>query len=313
MGPQGKPQTAWVAAGGEEWRRCPDCGAPLPAWMKRHRTRTCSGYVKLWAGDFRRKKFAALDAYDGLMAPKAIERPQVMMLTVTAPGVASGLVWDEAVCAHLGAHRHSGELGCRVADAPAAAFNEAAPRWWSELLRVASQATRRETGSAPYLIDRTWEHQKRGVLHVHLLVGYSTHAERVAARDFHVQLQDRAARYGFGYVDRKRQVKAARQAAAYLSGYYLGGKGGKVSLRESVLSRSMPRSISYVRPELSQRSGVTMRSLRLRRYLWRQFRDALAILEGPPYGFTLQELYDAARANVGPAQLLWGLLVARGP
>jgi hypothetical protein len=85
---------------------------------KRHVARWCAGYCELWAGDVRRKLFAALQAYDDLVGDQRQTR-KVRLLAVTAPGVAAGLVWDEAKCAHLGEHRHDGRLGCRVADAPA--------------------------------------------------------------------------------------------------------------------------------------------------------------------------------------------------
>jgi hypothetical protein len=58
----------------------------------------------LWAGDQRRKLFENLSAYLG---------DQVVVLAVTAPG-AGELPWDVEHCAGLGAHRHSGKLGCRV-------------------------------------------------------------------------------------------------------------------------------------------------------------------------------------------------------
>jgi hypothetical protein len=107
---------------------------------------------------------------------------------------------------------------------------------------------------------------------VHPLVGYSTPAEKAAADVYQRELADRAARHGFGYVDRKRQVREPTAAAAYLSAYFVAGKKGKMTLRESVTSGSMPQSIVYVSPELSQHSGITMRSLRLRRYAWRLWR-----------------------------------------
>src|SRR5690606_23708628 len=87
---------------------------------------------------------------------------QVRMITVTAPGVDAGLPWDEDHCAHLGDHEHSGPLGCRVLPAAAAAFNERAPAWWSELHREARQAAKRAVGCATSLLVRDWELHKRG-------------------------------------------------------------------------------------------------------------------------------------------------------
>jgi hypothetical protein len=218
------------------------------------------------------KLFAALEAYAEESAPDAIGEPQVRLLTVTAPGVEAGILWDEDHCAHLGPHRHSGPLGCRVAAAPAAVWNGAAPRWWRSLHNEASQATLRRVGRRPRLLARPWELQKRGMLHVHPVVGSSTVAERQAADVYQQELAARAARHGFGYVDRKIEVRHPRAAAAYLSSYFVAGKKGKLTLREAVTSGAMPPSIVYVAPELSQRSGITMRSLRLRRYAWQLWR-----------------------------------------
>jgi len=246
----------------------------MPAWRRRHLARTCPSYSPIWAGDVRVKIFAALRAY-AESVPSGVKTRQVRMLTVTGPGVESGLTWDEAVCAHRGPHRHSGIEGCRVAAAPAAAFNKLAPRWWRSLHHEASQATLRRVGRRPALLVRPWELQQRGILHVHPVVGSSTVSERQAADVYQQELSARAARHGFGFVDRKVQLRDPVAAAAYLSSYFVSGKKGKMTLREAVSSSAMPTSIVYVHPDLSQRSGVTMRSLRLKRYAWRIWRQQI--------------------------------------
>ena len=120
----------------------------------------------------RVKIFAALRAYaDEIPANVSAA---VRLLTVTAPGEDAGLSWDEDVCAHLGPHRHSGPLGCRVKAAPALAWNRLAPVWWRTLHHEASQATLRRTGRRPRLLIRPWELQQRGMPHVHPVVGSST-------------------------------------------------------------------------------------------------------------------------------------------
>lgn len=242
--------------------------------MKRHRARWCPGYSELWAGDVRVKLFAALKGYAQWYGQ--LGGGEVRMVTVTAPG-AEALPWDLDHCAHLGDHHHSGDHGCRVLPAAARQFNDLAPAWWSELHRQARQAATRAGSIAPELLIRQWELQKRGVLHLHVAVGYTIPEERQAA-DLYVQELDRlSARHGFGFVDRKREVKEASQCAAYMSSYFVKGKRGKISLSETVRTRAMPRSIVYVAPWLSRRSGITMRSLRLRRYayrLWEQIDNA---------------------------------------
>lgn len=248
-----------------EWRTCPDCGSLLPAWRKRHLSRRCPTYAPIWAGDVRVKLFAALKAYGHWYEQVG---GQVRMVTVTAPGVDGGLSWDDNFCAHLGPHKHSGLLGCRTRPAPAGLFNDRAPAWWTELHRQARQAAGRDGSAPPELLARIWEKQKRGVLHLHLVVGYTIPSERAAADRYVHELAERAPRHGFGFVDRKLEVKEPSQAAAYLSAYFVAGKRGKLSLTESVQDDSMPRSIIYVASWLSRRSGITMRSLRLKRYAW---------------------------------------------
>lgn len=112
----------------------------------------------------------------------------------------------------------------------------------------------------------SWELQKRGLLHVHPVLAYSTASERRAADRYLLHLAELRLKYGFGYVERKKRVREPSAAAAYLSSYFVSGKGKKVSLEESVRSKAMPRSIIHISVFLTQRSGVTMRALRLRRY-----------------------------------------------
>lgn len=244
----------------------------MPAWRRRHVARGCPGYSEIWAGDVRVKIFAALRAY-AESVPPGVKTRQVRMLTVTAPGEDAGLVWDASICSDRGPHRHSGTAGCRVVAAPASAWNSRAPVFWRALHHEASQATLRRTGARPSLLVRPWELQQRGMLHVHPVVGCSTLQERRAADVYTEELSTRAARHGFGFVDRKVQLRDPVAAAAYLSSYFVAGKKGKLTLREAVSSSAMPRSIVYVNAELSRRSGITMRSLRLKRYAWRVWRQ----------------------------------------
>lgn len=245
------------------------------------------------------KLFAALEAYEELCR---VPEARVLLLTVTAPGREGGMRWDESVCSHRGPHRHSGPDGCRVERAASAAWNERAPSWWRELNREASQAAHRATGRRPVLIARPWEMQRRGLLHVHPLLGYSTPAEKAAADAYMRELSARAARHGFGFVDRKRQIRAPGASAAYLSSYFVAGKKGKLSLRETVTSQAMPVSIVYVKPELSQRSGVTMRSLRLKRYLWRLGNGWMYAHE--KWGHSIEDLVRAHRLGITFEQLI---------
>lgn len=234
---------------------------------------------------------------------------RVRMVTVTAPGEDAGLVWDASVCAHLGPHSHTGHRGCRVLKEAADAWNSAAPRWWTALNHDTSQAVLRRVGARPAILIREFEQQRRGLLHVHVVLGYSTLKEKAAADQYVAELCKRAPASGFGFVDRNKQVMEASAAAAYLSSYFVSGKKGKVSLTESVQSQSLPRSIVYVAPRLSKRSGITMRTLRLKRYLWVMGKlDLVRVLE-----MRFDDFWRAERAGVSMNDLVAAHCRSRAP
>jgi len=251
---------------GADFRPCPHCGGLIPRTHKRCRRRTCPGYARYWAGDQRQKLFANLNAYAD-QVPSGVRSPRVLVTAVTAPGVEGGIGWDEDHCRRLGTHRHSGQLGCRAPSAAAAHWNQTAGARWRDMHRDAYQRCRRE-GLRPWMLVRVWEQQKRGVLHAHPVLAYSTLEEKRAADRYVEHLAELRDRWGFGYVERKQRVREPRAAAAYLSSYFVNGKGKKATLEESVRSNWMPRSIIHVSTELTKRSRCTMRALRLRRYEW---------------------------------------------
>ena len=217
----------------------------------------CPGYSGLWAGDQRRKLFENLGAYEG---------GSVVVLAVTAPGQ-DVLPWDEGHCRALGPHVHSGTLDCRVDQYAAAAWNLTASTRWRRLHRRVYQAVRRH-GVRPVLLARVFEKQRRGALHVHPVLGYKTPAERHAAHLYARYLSDLAGQYGFGFSERKLTSRSPKRVAAYLSSYFVTGKKGKLTLQQSVMAADMPRSIIHVSVSLTQETGVTMRELRFRRFVW---------------------------------------------
>jgi hypothetical protein len=236
--------------------RCTHCGRYTYGRATVCRRRRCPGYASLWAGDQRRKLFENLGAYDG----------ECVILAVTAPG-ADDLPWDEKHCERLGDHKHSGLLGCRVDRRAARAWNESLSDRWRRLNRRTYQAVRRH-GVRSRLLARVVERQHRGVLHVHPVLGVRTPAERHAAQLYARYLSEFAPQYGFGFTERKLASRSGKRVAAYLSSYFVTGKKGKLSLQESVIAADMPRSIIHVSTELTQKTGVTMRELRFRRFVW---------------------------------------------
>jgi hypothetical protein len=163
-------------------------------------------------------------------------------------------------------------LGCRVVRGAADKFNGSAPDRWRRLRRRAYQETVRKHGPKSVRpLARVWEVQTRGVLHIHPVLGYRTHREKTGARAYLKRLAELAPACGFGFVDHDpAKVKAhpATGAAAYLSSYFVKGRGRKAALLESVRSGAMPASIIHVSVQLTQQTRCTMRNLRLRRGLY---------------------------------------------
>jgi hypothetical protein len=162
-------------------------------------------------------------------------------------------------------------LGCRVAPETAEAFNGKAGKWWSELHRAAKVRADRATGFKGKLACRVWEKQKRGLAHLHGVISVESPTHRQWAEAYVTALRDMA-RYGFGCVDGWQNVGRkfwpGVQAAAYLSSYFAGGRGRKMSITENVLDADLPRLVVFVSRDLTARTGCTMRNLRNARRIW---------------------------------------------
>jgi hypothetical protein len=265
-----------------DWRRCEDCGRPIHRTAFRCQRRTCPGYAETWARDTRRRLLDNLDAYEGRAA----------MLTLTPAG-AESLPWDERLCAHLGPHRHDGTNGvCKVVREVSDAWNEEAPEQARRLNRVAKLRADRKLRRLGIYEKRgklvhAWEHQKRGPLHQHFIVpmgtkeqdAWGTNVDAIWSREYAAAMKELAPKYGFGFVDTKpmsvESPKPAREAAAYLSGYFIGGRGNKAAITETVRSRVVPHLVVYVSAKLTRKTFCTMRNLRRSRRLF-MFRCGLA-------------------------------------
>jgi hypothetical protein len=170
----------------------------------------------------------------------------------------------------------------------ARAWNETAPERARVLNRVAKrradlQLRRRGIDQRGGKLVHAWEHQKRGALHQHFLVGmgtaeqdaWGTNVDGLWARLYGEALHELAPKYGFGFVDTKplyvEAPKPAREAAAYLSGYFIVGRGKKAAITETVRSRDVPALVVYVSPKLTRQTFCTMRNLRRSRrlFMWR--------------------------------------------
>jgi hypothetical protein len=283
-------QGARSADAGPIIRRCVHCGRRAYGGAEACKSRLCPRYGPIWAGDWRRVLFENLGALgegQGGLGGCAV------MLALTAPGatpvwdketgevICEGMPWDESHCAHRGPHKHSGKLGCRADVYKATQWNLTADERWSQLHRRAATAVRRKYGKdALVLLVRAKELQKRGLIHWHPVLLATTPVQRVAVKQYRNLLAEWAPLYGFGFVSQKLKPQSAKAAAAYLSSYFVVGKKEKAQLQESVTHPALRKGrLLWMTPRLTQRTGITMRELRFRRYVWMAQRQ-FAVLGG---------------------------------
>lgn len=239
-------------------RCCPRCGNP-------------------WAQSWAKKIEVDLSAYDGPVA----------MITITAPGAVDVIRDDGQVIRGVlpyacGRDHDHARSGCQVDEAAADLWCATLSERWAKLRDAARKRVRR-AGLDPKLLVRTWEPQKRGVPHLHLVVGVAG-IDHVAAKAFALELHALAPSYGFGFVDRRVKPISRREAARYLAGYLTGRTKKKSSIRENVSHPRMPLSLLYVHPDLTRATGCTMRRFRYVRWFvaWRLKRVPVApALRGP--------------------------------
>lgn len=212
----------------------------------RCKRRTCPSCGQLWAGDQRTRLLANLiEAHGGAVA----------LLTITAPG-RDELPYDEA-----------GQLVRDVAEA----WNRGAPAQWSRLHRAVRQRLARRGMPLPELLAYVWAYQRRGALHLHLVLSAELERDRIANRLYVRELKrGAAAEWGFGFVDLVNGRHGGRGLAAYLSKYVAKQRAdGHSELAATVAHPDVPARPVYVANRLTARSRVTMRNLRLRRYYQR--------------------------------------------
>lgn len=225
-----------------------------------------------------------------------------VMFSVTAPG-ADLYPFDPQFCSHRPVDRCSGAIGCRVNPEVARAFNLKAGKWFSQLHRSAKVRADRATGHKGQLLARVWEKQKRGLAHLHGVIAVGTPAERAWAKAYVEALRASAPRYGFGFVDGWQKIGRkfwpGEQAGAYLSSYFVAGRGHKAPLTQNVLDGDLPRLVVFVSRELTRVTGCTMRALRLKRKAWAAREEAC--------------LQDVATSVASPFDALVAILSIRGP
>lgn len=231
-----------------EHRTCPHVEFLRVRTCKR---RDCPRCGRTWARAWGACSFHNLEHYNGPVA----------LVSITAPG-ADVLPWS---CGRD--HKHSGPRGCRVKADAADVWASNVTANWSALRDAARRAVARAGHEPPPILERVWEPQKRGVPHLHIVLGVATHAEREAARCYVDELARLAPAYLFGFVDRKLAPIHARDASRYLTNYLLGRSSSKSTIRENIADPRMPRSLVWITPRLTSATKVTMRNLRRARWV----------------------------------------------
>jgi hypothetical protein len=178
------------------------------------------------------------------------------------------------LCAHA-CEPCDGRKGCRVLKAAADAWNDHSRAWWRELNRVcklrADRAIRglgcdRKGGLLLY----EWELQRRGVWHLHFVLGLETAVERAWAIEYVRAMREFAPAKGFGFVDARplHHPEPAERVARYLSKYLAKwNPDGTMEITQTVTAAGRTL-LNYVSRALTARSGVTMRTLRDVRVAW---------------------------------------------
>jgi hypothetical protein len=195
---------------------------------------------------------------------------KAVMYTLTPPG-ADVLPWDRGRCSHDPRLPCSGDRGCVIQARARERWNTTCQRRLSRLYETVQQAVRREVGVRANVLAVGKEAQKRGAVHAHYVLGVESALELRAAKSFrrHLERLSQAPRYSFGHVHGKFvKPKPAREAAAYLSSYFLGGRGHKSKLTEAVLNTELPRLPLRVSPRLTAVTKTTMRNKRRQRQLY---------------------------------------------
>jgi hypothetical protein len=279
--------TAWaspevarqVAPVGDDF--CPDCRVDFPRYPGSHpragqvlsrvcKRRTCSSHAPTYLRDRGHCLVAGLEQWTRSCA----------MVTLTAPG-RDRFPFEPQHCRVQGRHRCSGKLGCRVNAWDAAHWNAPMLKNWTALRNECQQVVSRAGLPSPVVLGFVVEVHKRGLFHLHVIVGWDPTPEGRAGYDRFVdELASRCERHDFGpNLDRGKPNRfvaadAARYAAKYVRPQEAKGSFIPTLIHvESVTPRnpntgrlaSVVRPV-FVNPKLSKLSGVTMRYLRWRRY-----------------------------------------------
>lgn len=256
---------------------CPGgCGKILHRPQRHCGRRWCDAVRSTWGRSMSEVLRRALDAYCDVYGSEA----KLLSFAITC--TAQSGWWDTARCSHGPAVACSGRIGCRVRHE----VEERERDLWPERKRAALNMARtdairklRKAGYRlsegerwPSLLMSVTEDQKRGLPHLHGVLGHTTALEKAYAKAFLDALPRAARKQGLGFTDRYRYVvgRQGKYEAGRLRGYitkltrYL----AKDAHGREFLELHHGERIFYVAPWLTRLSGMTMTIARLCRRVW---------------------------------------------
>jgi hypothetical protein len=237
---------------------CLGCGKIISSKAPNCGRRSCPAVFKNWSRDQRRVVAEALRAYGGLLLLTAVTLPGTPEHERNRPGVA--LPWADLQRNRVepkALHKANARFQRRMRWLKRKAYNDA---------RAVLTKAGYEYKNLPPVLVGNLEPQRRGALHAHLALPYTTPLEMTFTRAFIDSMKKWAPRCGLGHVQgwhaaEKSAVIGHERAIGYMT-KYLTGKHPPEFLR------NVSGPVVTVSRSLTRKTGITMHMLRKTRRLW---------------------------------------------
>lgn len=238
--------------------RCLGCGKVISAKARTCGRRTCPAVYPTWKRDQRAVVREALNEYGGLLLLTDVTLPgtpeqERHRHRVAIPWASSGLRRGDPKALHKANRRFKVRL-----------------RWIKRKAYNAGRAALLKSGlpfdQLPPVLVGNLEFQKRGALHAHLALPYTSPQERVFTRAFIDCMKEWAPQCGLGFVQgwqaaEKSSLLGHERAAGYLTKYL-------TSKHPPEFLRVIKGPVVTVSRQLTRRTGCTIQMLRKTRRLW---------------------------------------------
>jgi hypothetical protein len=270
---------------------CHGCGKVISSKAPNCGRRSCPAVFKNWSRDQRRVVAEALRAYGGLLLLTDVTLPGTPEHERHRRGVA--LPWADLQRTRVepkALHKANERFQRRMRWLKRKAYNDA-----RGVLTRAGYEYRR----LPPVLVGNLEPQRRGAMHAHLALPYTTPLEMTFARAFIDSMKKWAPLCGLGHVQGWRAAERSsvighERAIGYLT-KYLTGKHPPEFLR------SVSGPVVTVSRSLTRKTGVTMQMLRKARRLWSARQGRCEMPNWSPEEFAavaqlLDSRHDHARA-----------------